>query len=78
VDLLRFVAMLPVRLAGLLGWAYRAVVDFLPKVFGRVNWSAPPWVPNAAAARAASLDARSVAARTCHAGDAGWGCRVLN
>jgi hypothetical protein len=50
VDLLRFVAMLPVRLAGLLGRAYRAVVDFLPKVFGRVSWSAPPWVPNAAAA----------------------------
>jgi hypothetical protein len=31
------------------GRAYRAVADFLPKVFGRVSWSALPRVPNAAA-----------------------------
>ncbi len=44
MDLLRFIAIVPVRLMHLLGLAYRRVAVALPKVFGTVNWSAPPWI----------------------------------
>jgi uncharacterized protein YfaS (alpha-2-macroglobulin family) len=42
MDLLRFLAMLPVRLLRGLGWLLALV---LRPLFGNVAWSAPAWVP---------------------------------
>jgi uncharacterized protein YfaS (alpha-2-macroglobulin family) len=49
MDLLRFIAMLPVRLWQLVERGARALAAFLPVVFGQVTWSAPPWTHAAAA-----------------------------
>lgn len=42
MDLLRFLAMLPVRLVRGLGWL---LAFLLRPIFGNVAWSAPAWVP---------------------------------
>ncbi len=51
MDLLRDLALLPVRLARFI---YASLASILPPLVGRVSWSAPPWVH----ASAASLRAR--------------------
>jgi uncharacterized protein YfaS (alpha-2-macroglobulin family) len=41
MDLLRFLAMLPVRAAR---WTQAFLADVLPKIFGKVAWTPPSWV----------------------------------
>jgi uncharacterized protein YfaS (alpha-2-macroglobulin family) len=48
MDLLRFLATLPLRLAGEVRrfwtWLSTMLATYLPPVLGRVSWSPPPWV----------------------------------
>ncbi|HEX4862167.1 MAG TPA: hypothetical protein VFV07_13100, partial [Rhizomicrobium sp.] len=44
MDLIRFLAMLPVRAAR---WTRAFLADVLPKIFGRVAWTPPAWVGKA-------------------------------